>query len=78
MFHNTCGRKGRLVRVMGMALAASVMLSGCSTVSDWFADEEELEIRRLKPIQSQFTPQVKWDKDIGDGVDHYHFYLRHL
>jgi len=76
LFHNTCGRKGRLVRVMGMALAASVMLSGCSTVSDWFADEEELEIRRLKPIQSQFTPQVKWDKDIGDGVDHYFSRLR--
>ena len=76
MFHNTCGRKGRFARVMGMALAISVTLSGCSTVSDWFADEEELEIRRLKPIDAKFTPSVKWDRDIGDGVDHYFSRLR--
>jgi outer membrane protein assembly factor BamB len=76
LFHNTCGRKGRFARVMGMALAISVTLSGCSTVSDWFADEEELEIRRLKPIDAKFTPSVKWDRDIGDGVDHYFSRLR--
>lgn len=76
MFHTTCGRKGRFARTISIALAASIALSGCATVSDWFADEEELEIRRLKPIDAQFTPTVKWDRDIGDGVDHYFSRLR--
>jgi len=73
LFHNTCGRKGRFARTMGMALALSisVSLSGCSTISDWFADDEELEIRRLKPIEAKFSPTVKWEKDIGEGVDYY-------
>ena len=43
MFHNTSGRKGRFARAVTMAMAVSITLSGCSTVSDWFADEEELE-----------------------------------
>lgn len=71
MFHNTCGPTGRLARITGMVLAMTFTLSGCSTVSDWFADEEELEIRRLKPIEAQFSPQVEWSRDIGDGVDFY-------
>ena len=68
MFHNTCGRKGRFARTIGMALAVSITMSGCSTISDWFADDEELEIRRLKPIEAKFTPKLVWDRDIGDGV----------
>ena len=71
MFHNTCGRKGRFARTIGMALAVSITMSGCSTISDWFADDEELEIRRLKPIEAKFTPKLVWDRDIGDGVNHY-------
>ena len=76
MFHNTCGRKGRFARTIGMALAVSITMSGCSTISDWFADDEELEIRRLKPIEAKFSPQLVWDRDIGDGVDHYFSRLR--
>jgi outer membrane protein assembly factor BamB len=49
----------------------AVSLTGCATVSDWFADEEELEIRRLKPIEAAFQPQIKWDYDVGDGVQDY-------
>lgn len=53
-------------------IAASVFsLSACTTISDWFADEEEIEIRRLKPIQAQFQPERVWEKDIGSGVEHY-------
>ena len=76
MFHNTCGRKGRFARTIGMALAVSITMSGCSTISDWFADDEELEIRRLKPIEAKFTPKLVWDRDIGDGVNHYFSRLR--
>lgn len=49
----------------------ALSLSGCATVSDWFADDEELEIRRLKPIETAFTPEIKWDIDVGDGVQDY-------
>ena len=49
----------------------ALSLSGCATVSDWFADDEELEIRRLKPIEAAFEPEVKWDIDVGDGVQDY-------
>lgn len=76
MFHHTQGQKGRFTRVIGIALALSVTLSGCSTVSDWFAEEEELEIRRLSPISAKFTPSVNWDVDLGEGVDDYYSRLR--
>lgn len=49
-------------------LLSSLVLGGCTTISNWFYDEEELEVRRLKPIQSEFTPKVKWSKDLGEGV----------
>lgn len=49
----------------------AVSLSGCATVSDWFAEDEELEVRRLKPIEAMFQPQVKWDVTVGDGVQDY-------
>ena len=49
----------------------ALSLSGCATVSDWFADDEEIEIRRLKPIEAAFEPEIKWDIDVGDGVEDY-------
>jgi outer membrane protein assembly factor BamB len=49
----------------------ALSLSGCATVSDWFADDEELEIRRLKPIEAAFEPEIKWDIYVGDGVQDY-------
>lgn len=49
----------------------ALSLSGCATVSDWFADDEELDIRRLKPIEAAFEPEIKWDIDVGDGVQDY-------
>ncbi|MCW8091352.1 outer membrane protein assembly factor BamB [Alteromonas sp. ASW11-130] len=57
-------------------LSLSLLLSGCSTISDWFADEEELEIRKLTPIEEKFTPTVVWEQEIGDGVEDYFSRLR--
>lgn len=48
-----------------------VGLTGCSTVTDWFADEEETKIRRIPPIENQIMPKVVWDYSVGDGVDGY-------
>ena len=64
-------------RILGTALAVVVLtLSGCSTISDWFADEEELEIRRLTPIEAKFEAKRVWDKDISGGVGSYYSRLR--
>lgn len=72
----SCGHGGRLTRALGLAVALSFTLSGCQTVSDWFADDEEIEIRRLQPIEAQFSPKENWSVDIGDGVDGYFSRLR--
>tara|TARA_R110002167_G_scaffold41337_6_gene126321 strand:+ start:1054 stop:2301 length:1248 start_codon:yes stop_codon:yes gene_type:complete len=51
-----------------LLLTSSVLLSSCTTISNWFYDEEELEIRRLKPIEAQFTPTEVWSVDLGAGI----------
>lgn len=48
-----------------------VALAGCSTVSGWFTDEEELEIRKLPEIQQQFETEVVWSESVGDGVENF-------
>lgn len=53
-----------------------VALSGCSTISDWFADEEELEVRRLDPIENQFEARTLWSESVGEGVGSYYSRLR--
>ena len=70
---NTSFKALRQVGVAALTLAA---LSGCSTIADWFAEEEEIEIRRLKPLNAQFQPSVVWDTDIGKGVSKYYSNLR--
>ncbi|WP_240612733.1 outer membrane protein assembly factor BamB [Alteromonas flava] len=54
-----------------LLVLGALLVSGCATISDWFADEEELEVRRLAPIDAQFQPKKVWDRDIGHGVDEY-------
>lgn len=61
---------------LSLALAVMATTTACSTVSGWFADDEELEIRQLAPIEAQFSPKVLWDRDIGKGVDKYFSRLR--
>tara|TARA_R110000751_G_scaffold212278_2_gene315716 strand:+ start:17356 stop:18594 length:1239 start_codon:yes stop_codon:yes gene_type:complete len=51
-----------------LLLTSSVLLSSCTTISNWFYDEEELEIRRLKPIEAQFTPTEIWSVNLGSGI----------
>lgn len=51
-----------------LLLTSSILLSSCTTISNWFYDEEELEIRRLKPIDAQFTPTEIWSVSLGSGI----------
>ncbi|MFT7261619.1 MAG: outer membrane protein assembly factor BamB [Glaciecola sp.] len=59
-----------------MLLISSVLLSSCTTISNWFYEEEELEVRRLKPIEAQFTPTEIWSADLGDGIGQFYSKLR--
>jgi outer membrane protein assembly factor BamB len=59
-----------------LLLTSSVLLSSCTTISNWFYEEEELEIRRLKPIETQFTPTETWSVELGDGIDKFYSKLR--
>lgn len=58
-------------------LVLLVNLSGCSVIptwmdpTTWFEDDEEAEIRVLKPISERFKPTIVWDDSVGDGVDYY-------
>ncbi|NMH58995.1 outer membrane protein assembly factor BamB [Alteromonas sp. MYP5] len=70
----TAKRKKNISAVGVLSLA--LLLSGCSTISDWFADDEELEIRKLAPIDAAFTPTLVWEQQIGDGVEGYFSRLR--
>lgn len=47
------------------------MLGGCSTISRWFADDEELQIRTLPEIKMTFESEVIWSEAVGDGIETY-------
>jgi outer membrane protein assembly factor BamB len=51
-------------------------MSGCSTISDWFAEEEELAIKRLNPIEQKFEIETVWDTSVGNGIENYFSRLR--
>ncbi len=57
--------------LLPLLLVSTFGLSACSTISGWFTDDEELEIRILKPIDAEFTPTTVWDTELGDGIDRY-------
>jgi outer membrane protein assembly factor BamB len=54
-----------------VASSLVLALGGCSSVSDWFADEEELKIRTLPEIQMTFESKVIWSESVGDGIENY-------
>ncbi|BDX07837.1 outer membrane protein assembly factor BamB [Planctobacterium marinum] len=61
----------------GALLIVLLNLTACSMIptwmdpTTWFEDEEEAEVRVLKPINAQFQPEVVWDETVGDGVESY-------
>lgn len=57
-----------------LLFAAGILaLSGCSLFGD---DEDEIKIAELPEIEEQFEPDVIWDYQVGDGVEHYYSRLR--
>ncbi|MFC4701892.1 outer membrane protein assembly factor BamB [Glaciecola siphonariae] len=52
-------------------LALALLLSGCTTVTNWFSDEEEIAIRTLPEIEMAFETETVWQQDVGDGIDNY-------
>lgn len=72
----TTSVSGRKTKQLGLALVLTTALSGCTTVSNWFAEEEEIAIRTLKPIDVQFAPQEVWEESVGDGIGDYFSRLR--
>ncbi|MDF2178937.1 outer membrane protein assembly factor BamB [Aliiglaciecola sp. CAU 1673] len=60
--------------IKALCLLSVLGMSGCSVLPDWmdartwFMDDEEIEIKKLKPIESQFMAQAKWERSVGDGV----------
>jgi outer membrane protein assembly factor BamB len=57
--------------LLPLLLISTFGLSACSTVSGWFTDDEELEIRILKPIAQEFTPTTLWEVELDNGIDNY-------
>ena len=60
------------LRIVTLVLGCTLLISGCSTISDWFADDEELAVRRLVPIESQFSPSIAWSTELGNGIAQYY------
>jgi outer membrane protein assembly factor BamB len=59
-----------------LLITSSLLLTSCTTISNWFYDDEELETRRLKPIEAKFTPTETWSVELGDGIDKFYSKLR--
>ena len=66
----------KAIKHTALVLLASISLSACTTFEDWFGDEEELEIRRLDPIDLQFEAKELWSESIGSGVGSYYSRLQ--
>lgn len=64
-------------RLIPLLLIASLGLGGCSTLpawtnpKTWFVNKEEVERKRLAPIEAKFEIEKLWSKDIGKGVKGY-------
>jgi outer membrane protein assembly factor BamB len=59
-----------------LLVISCILLSSCTTISNWFYEEEELEFRRLKPIEVRFTPTEVWSENLGSGIGKFYSKLR--
>ncbi|GAC15151.1 outer membrane protein assembly factor BamB [Aliiglaciecola lipolytica] len=66
----------RLGWIKVVTFVSVMTLAGCSTISGWFMDDEEIEIRTLQPIESQFTANRLWSDNLTGGVDKFYSRLR--
>ena len=69
-------RRLKITVLRGLVIGAALSLTACTTITDYFTPDEEVELRVLEPIQNQFTPNTKWSEEVGDGVDKYFSRLR--
>ena len=53
------------------ALLCLMILSGCESVTDWFEDDEVLEIRNLEPLENKVNVKVLWEREVGIGIGDY-------
>lgn len=60
----------------GLLFSALLSVTACSTITDWFVDEEELAVRRIPPIENKFPPTILWQTSVGDGVGSHFSTLR--
>lgn len=60
-----------------LILVPIFFLSGCSVIPEWMDpttwldDEEEQDVRELQPIEALFEPQIVWESEVDEGVEHY-------
>jgi outer membrane protein assembly factor BamB len=57
------------LRLLAVGFSLTI-LTACSTVGDWFAEESyEEPPEPLTEFASEFSPRVLWDKGVNSGVD---------
>lgn len=66
--------KGHFLK--GAVTALLMSLAGCTTINNWFLDDEEIEIRTLEPIDARFSINTVWEKQISGGFNKYFSRLR--
>ena len=58
------------VRLLGVSLLAALLLSGCSTVGEWWGGKDNAEPPAPLPaITASLTPNLQWNRQAGAGPD---------
>ncbi|HHZ8352896.1 TPA: outer membrane protein assembly factor BamB [Morganella morganii] len=59
----------QLRKTLLVGLVASVLLAGCSS------EQDTIVMSPLPEVTNQFTPEMVWDKSVGDGIGKYYSHL---